>query len=111
MQPLSTSRVVSSTSRAIDASVLAARLIDHGFVHLRETHLRQDVAWETAHAVFAAAAPDDAIGSDMPHLEVVGEYALPPPDTAHRRSERAPRPAPAWPSGVAQETTATCRYQ
>jgi hypothetical protein len=75
---------VSSTSRAIDASALAARLIDHGFVHLRATHVRRDVAWGTAHAVFAAAAPYDAIGGDMPDVEVVGEFALPPPGAAHR---------------------------
>jgi hypothetical protein len=75
---------VSSPSPAIDASVLAARLIDRGFVHLRETHNRREVAWRTAHAVFATAALYDAIGSDMPGLEVVGEFTLPPPGVPHR---------------------------
>jgi hypothetical protein len=75
---------VSSPSPAHDASARAARLIQRGYLHLRRTHDRRDVAWETARAVFAAAAPYDAIGSDMPRLAVVGEFAVPPPGAPHR---------------------------
>jgi hypothetical protein len=75
---------MTSPAPSVDASVLAARLVDEGFFHLRETHDRPEVAWGTARAVFAAAGPRDAIGSGMPALEVVGEFTLPPPGAPHR---------------------------
>jgi len=48
-------------------------------VHLRGPHEHAACAWRTARTVFAAATPYDAIGIDMPALEVVGEFTLPPP--------------------------------
>jgi hypothetical protein len=47
-------------------------------VHLTGTHPTTESAWNHARAVFRACAPGDPIGVDMPDLDVVGEYTLPP---------------------------------
>jgi hypothetical protein len=75
---------VSSPSPTIDSAPLAAQLIGEGFVHLRELHEHPTLAWQTARSVFDAAAPGDAIGAGMPSLELVGEFALPPPGLPQR---------------------------
>lgn len=44
----------------------------------------QERAWQAAREVFAAAALADPIGAQMPALEVVGEFSLPPPGARRR---------------------------
>jgi hypothetical protein len=67
------------TSPAAAVDSVAARLVRRGFVHLRDIHESVAVGWRTAWAIFRAAAPHDAIGADMPPLEAVGEFSVPPP--------------------------------
>jgi Taurine catabolism dioxygenase TauD, TfdA family len=65
-------------------SVCALELLDRGFVHLREQCASKSAAWTIAREVFAAASRPDAIGSDMPPLEDVGEFTVPPADALRR---------------------------
>jgi hypothetical protein len=67
-----------------DAATLAARLIRDGFVHVRRPHASRHLAWEIARGVFAATAPHDPLAVDMPELEVVGEFTVPPPGGPRR---------------------------
>src|SRR4051794_9659898 len=64
------------SSAAVDS--VAARLVAQGFVRLRGIHDGAASAWHAATAVFAACAPHDRIGADMPDLEAVGEFTVPP---------------------------------
>jgi hypothetical protein len=75
-------------SGAAEASALAGELLGRGFVHVREPLEDKARAWATAREVFAAAARSDALGMDMPGLEVVGEFTVPAPG-ALRRSFQA----------------------
>jgi hypothetical protein len=67
-----------------DAATLAARLVGDGFLHVRRAHGSAALAWETARAVFAATAPHDPLAFDMPDLEVVGEFTVPPAGAPRR---------------------------
>lgn len=66
----------------------ATELLERGFLHLSRrqgaSYESQESAWKTARAVFAACATGDPIGLDMPDLEIVGEYIVPPPDAPTR---------------------------
>jgi hypothetical protein len=68
----------------VEASALAGELLGRGFVHVREPLEDAARAWATARSVFAAAARSDAMGVDMPGLEVVGEFTVPPPGALRR---------------------------
>jgi len=71
-------------SDAAEASALAGELLGRGFVHVREPLEDTARAWATARSLFAAAARSDALGVDMPGLEVVGEFTVPPPGALRR---------------------------
>lgn len=75
-------------SEPVDAALAARQLLGDGFVHLSGGCESRERAWKAARDVFAAAAADDAIGAQMPALEVVGEFRLPPPG-ARRRAFQA----------------------
>jgi hypothetical protein len=62
----------------VDASVAAAELLQRGFVHLRAGPPDKRAAWVVAREVFGAAAQVEPIALDMPALEIVGEYTIPP---------------------------------
>jgi hypothetical protein len=66
------------TSSLADPSACARELLARGFVHSRAEHSNKAMAWESAREVFRAAAEADPIGLDMPPLEVVGEFTVPP---------------------------------
>jgi hypothetical protein len=76
-------RAVASSGLA-DASCCARELLDRGFVCSRGGHAEKPDAWRYAREVFAAAAEGDHIGSDMPRLEVVGEFTVPPAGALRR---------------------------
>jgi hypothetical protein len=80
--PISLSAVI--RSGVVEASALAGELLGRGFMHVREPIEDKALAWATARAVFAAAARSDALGADMPGLEVVGEFTVPPPGALRR---------------------------
>jgi len=82
VSPISLSAVI--RSGAAQASALARELLGRGFVHIREPLEDKARAWATARGVFAAAARSDALGADMPLLEVVGEFTVPPPGALRR---------------------------
>jgi hypothetical protein len=65
-------------------SASARDLLASGFVHVRGCHESKAAAWQAAREVFAAAALADPIGAQMPALEVVGEFSLPPPGARRR---------------------------
>src|SRR3712207_1991068 len=73
-----------SRAIGIDASAAAADLLRNGFVHLRMPRQRKKPAWSAAGAIVQEAARSDRIGADMPALEVVGEFAVPPPGALAR---------------------------
>jgi hypothetical protein len=72
------------SATAVDVPSVVRGLVDDGFVHLRASFAAPETAWSTARAVCEAAARLDPIGADMPGLEVVGEFAVPPPDAPRR---------------------------
>lgn len=53
-------------------------LLARGFVHRAEPHATAESAWRAARAVIEACQGRDRLGTDMPDLQVVGEYNLPP---------------------------------
>jgi hypothetical protein len=63
---------------AADRSARALELLGRGFAHLRERHVSTAAAWGAAQEIFAAAGPSDGMARDMPALEVVGEFTVPP---------------------------------
>jgi hypothetical protein len=69
-------------SEAVDP--VAAQLVARGSAHVREIHGSVAVAWGAAMAIFRAAGPHDRIGADMPPLEAVGEFTVPPPGAPGR---------------------------
>jgi hypothetical protein len=71
-------------SSLADPSACARELLERGFVHVREARANKVAAWDSAHEILAAAAQNDPIGSDMPPLEVVGEFTLPPAGVLRR---------------------------
>jgi hypothetical protein len=73
-----------SNSIRVDRSAAAAELLDVGFVHLRVPHDSKELAWSCARAVFHEAAREDTIGADMPPLDVVGYFNVPPPHALRR---------------------------
>jgi len=80
--PLVSIALVITSSTA--GSICAVELLDCGFVHLREQCASKSAAWTTAREVFADARRPDAIGADMPPLEDVGEFTVPPADALRR---------------------------
>src|SRR4051794_40003744 len=69
-------------SAAVDP--VAAQLVARGSTHVRDIHGSVAVAWGAAMAIFRAAGPHDPIGADMPPLEAVGEFTVPPPGAPGR---------------------------
>jgi hypothetical protein len=67
--------VVASTA---DPSVGAAELLEQGFLYLRAGLADKAAAWVFAREMFAAAAQGEPIAVDMPPLEIVGEFTVPP---------------------------------
>jgi hypothetical protein len=63
---------------------VAAQLVARGSTHVRAIHRSVAAAWDTAMAIFRAAGPHDPIGADMPPLEAVGEFTVPPPGAPAR---------------------------
>jgi hypothetical protein len=61
-----------------DCSERARELLERGFVQVRERLPNKAAAWESARDIVAAAAQNDPIGSDIPPLEIVGEFTVPP---------------------------------
>jgi hypothetical protein len=66
------------------AQACARELLGRGFVHARAGHADKAAAWEFARQVFAAAAHADPVGRDMPPLELVGEFTVPPSGAIRR---------------------------
>jgi hypothetical protein len=58
--------------RAVD------ELLDVGFVHLEGRFHSTELAWSCARAICTDATPRDVVGADMPPLDVVGEFIVPP---------------------------------
>jgi hypothetical protein len=61
-----------------DPPACAQRLLGRGFAYSHARHADRAAAWEFALEAFAAAARSDPLGSDMPPLEIVGEFVVPP---------------------------------
>ncbi len=72
------------TASAADRSARVLEFLGRGFVHMREQHTSTAVAWEAAHEMFAATGPSDALARDMPALEVVGMFRVPPAGVRQR---------------------------
>jgi hypothetical protein len=62
----------------------ATDLLARGFVHLRTPPRYRESAWSCASAIFREVARSDRIGANMPALQVVGEFALPPHGAVRR---------------------------
>lgn len=76
--------MLGSKSIQVDRHAAAAELLDVGFVHLRVPQDTKELAWSCARAVFHEASREDAIGANMPPLDVVGSFTIPPPDAQCR---------------------------
>ncbi|MDP9273113.1 MAG: TauD/TfdA family dioxygenase [Chloroflexota bacterium] len=72
------------SSSLADPRVCAGELLERGFVYSRARHADKPEAWEYARKVFAAATEGDSVGMDMPQLEVVGEFSVPPAGALRR---------------------------
>jgi Taurine catabolism dioxygenase TauD, TfdA family len=70
--------------RLADPSACALELLERGFVYSRARHANRAAAWASAREVFSAAAHSDPLGWDMPALEVVGEFSVPPAGALRR---------------------------
>src|SRR3954463_850304 len=62
----------------VDPSSSAAELLERGFVCLRGGAPAKRAAWAVAREVFDSAAPVGRSALDMPRLETVGEFTIPP---------------------------------
>lgn len=72
----------------VERSAAAADLLGSGFVHLCVPQESKELAWSCARDIFRKAAQEDAIGTGMPPLRVVGEFTV-PPRGARRRDFQA----------------------
>jgi hypothetical protein len=62
----------------VDSSGGAAELLERAFVYLRGSPPDKRAAWVVARDVFDAAAQAERSASEMPRLETVGEFTVPP---------------------------------
>jgi hypothetical protein len=72
------------SSSLADPSVCARRLLGRGFAYSHARHPDRAAAWEFAIEAFGAAAQADPFGLNMPPLEVVGEFVVPPTGALRR---------------------------
>jgi hypothetical protein len=68
----------------VSREAAAVELLDAGFVVLEGAAPSSAAAWAAARATCEAATGHDALGRGLPPLEVVGEFALPPPRVPQR---------------------------
>jgi hypothetical protein len=68
----------------VDPSAGAAELLERGFVYLRAGRPDKREAWVVAREVFDAAAQVEPIVLDLPPLEIVGEFTIPPVGAVRR---------------------------
>ena len=62
----------------MDLSAGAAELVERGFVYLQGAPPDKRAAWVVAREVFDAAAQVERSALEMPRLEIVGEFTIPP---------------------------------
>jgi hypothetical protein len=67
-----------------DPSIASVELRAQGFVHLGGRYADKAAAWALAREIFASAAHRDPIARDMPPLEIVGEFTVPPVGAVRR---------------------------
>lgn len=72
------------SSGLADPAACARELLERGFVYSRARHADKPDAWKYAGEVFAAATEGDPVGIDMPELDVVGEFTVPPAGALRR---------------------------
>jgi hypothetical protein len=76
--PPSSGSVATVIASTVEPSAAAAELVERAFVHVRADPLDNAAAWAFAREVCAAAAHSEPFACDMPPLETVGEFTLPP---------------------------------
>jgi hypothetical protein len=72
------------SSGLADPAVCARELLEHGFVYSHARYADKPGAWKYAGEVFATATEGDPLGRDMPELDVVGEFTVPPAGALRR---------------------------